>query len=231
MPMKNKCQLKMVAIILSLISFSAFSVTHVVTVRDNSFNPVTVVIEAGDTVRWVNEGPNAHNVYSMGRFRCANGCDANAGDGTPSSAAWIAEVTFRIPETVAYQCQPHVQFGMVGTVVVQNPSSGTTHQIAADPDNMFTPNNLQITAGDVVYISNQGGEHNFQADDGSIICADGCEGDGQIVETNPTGFGWEFYRRFNTPQVIAYHCANPNHPAQTGILTVLSDVIFINGFQ
>jgi len=229
--MKNKRQLKIVSVVLFLSSFSAFSMTHVVTVRDNSFNPATIVIEAGDTVRWVNEGPGAHNVYSMGRFRCANGCDANAGDGTPSSDSWMAEVTFRIPETVPYQCQPHVQFGMVGTVVVQNPATGTTHQISANPDNTFTPNHLQISAGDVVYISNQGGEHNFQADDGSIICADGCAGDGSVVATSPTGFGWEFFRRFETAQVIPFHCANPSHSEQTGLLTIISDVLYSNGFE
>ncbi|WP_162846820.1 cupredoxin domain-containing protein [Marinicella litoralis] len=207
------------------------SKTHVVTVRDNSFNPATVVIEAGDTVRWVNAGPGAHNVYSMGRFRCANGCDANAGDGSPSSDLWVAEVTFRIPETVPYECQPHVQFGMVGTVVVQNPSSTTTHQITANPDNTFTPDHLHIMAGDVVYINNQGGEHNFQADDDSIICADGCEGDGQSVDSDPTGFQWELYRRFDTPRLIRYHCANPNHSAQTGVLKVISDVLFSHGFD
>ncbi len=204
---------------------------HVVTVRDNSFSPATVVIEAGDTVRWVNEGPGAHNVYAPGWFRCAEGCEANGGSGNPSTSAWVAEVTFRIPETVPYQCQPHVQFGMVGTVVVQTPSSGTTHQINAEPNNTFSPTDLEITAGDVVYFSNQGGEHNFQADDDSIICADGCVGDGQLVDPSPTGFPWEFYRRFDVPQVIPFHCANPSHIGQTGVLTVIADLLFSNGFE
>lgn len=214
-----------------LFSNGSMARTHIVTVRDNSFSPATVVIEAGDTVRWVNEGPGSHNVYAVGKFRCANGCEADGGNGNPSSDLWSAEVTFRVPETIPYECQPHVQFGMVGTVVVQTPSTGTTHQIAAQVNNTFVPDDLSISAGDVVYFNNQGGEHNFRTDNDALICADGCIGDGQNADTDPTGFAWEFYVRFNEVGDIPYHCANPAHSSQTGILRVLSDAIFVSGFD
>lgn len=202
-----------------------------VIVKDNSFAPANIVIEAGDTVRWINEGPSAHNIYAAGRFRCANGCDAEGGNGNPSNAAWVSEVTFRRPETIPYECQPHVGFGMVGTVTVQTPSTGTTYAITAEPDNSFEPDDLTIEAGDVVYFSNNGGEHNFRTIDDALICADGCQGDGQITDTAPTGFPWEFYVRFNQPQVIGYFCANPSHSQQIGILRINSDVIFSQGFE
>ncbi len=218
-------------LLLLLASDFVYGKTHTVVVRDNSFNPATVVIEAGDTVRWVNEGPGSHNVYAIGRFRCANGCEAEGGDGTPSDLPWIAEVTFRTVETIPYQCQPHVGFGMVGTVVVQSPNQGTTHQVTAQVDNTFSPDDLTILAGDVVRFSNAGGEHNLVADDGSLHCADGCAGDGQSTDTDPTGFPWAFYVRFDTPGVMPYHCANPAHSNQTGLLTILSDVFFLNGFE
>ncbi len=205
--------------------------THVVIVRDNSFNPATVVIEAGDTVRWVNEGPGAHNIYSVGRFRCADGCEAEGGDGTPSSGPWVSEVTFRLPDTVPYECQPHVGFGMVGTVVVQAPVSGTTYQLTAHVDNTFDPDDLTLLAGDVLLVNNQGGVHNFTTDDSSILCADGCMGDGMNVDTSPTGFPWEFYLRLNQVGEFPYHCANPSHNGQVGILRVLSDVFFKTGFE
>ena len=64
-----------------LCSVQAAAKVHVVTVQDNSFSPATVVIEAGDTVRWVNQGPGAHNIYAVGRFRCAEGCEAEGGNG------------------------------------------------------------------------------------------------------------------------------------------------------
>jgi plastocyanin len=217
--------------VITCFTSSVWAKTHVVIVRDNSFNPATVVIEAGDTVRWVNEGPGAHNIYSVGKFRCAEGCEADGGDGTPSNSPWVAEVTFRIPETIPYECQPHVGFGMVGTVVVQTPSTGTTHQIAAEADDTFLPNDLTVLAGDVLYVNNQGGVHNFTAIDESLVCADGCEGDGMNVSTSPTGFQWEFYLRLNTPGDIPFQCANPAHSNQTGILRVISDVVFRNGFE
>lgn len=205
--------------------------THVVIVKDNSFNPATIIIEAGDTVRWVNEGPSAHNIYAVGRFRCANGCEADGGNGNPSSKNWISEVTFRVPETIPYECQPHVGFGMVGTVVVQTPTTATTHEISAESDNTFVPDDLTIEAGDVVYFSNNGGEHNFRAVDDSLICADGCQGDGQLTTTSPTGFPWEFYVRFNQPMEVPYYCSNPSHSQQTGILRINSDVLFIDDFE
>lgn len=219
-------------LVLLLASFSTTSAkTHVVTVEDNFFSPVTVVIEAGDTVRWVNQGSAAHNVYAQGKFRCANGCDADGGNGDFTSDAWVSEVTFRIPETIPYVCQPHEKSGMVGTVVVQIPNTGTTHQVEAQVDNTFIPDDITILAGDVVYFSNQGGEHNINSLDDSLICADGCEGDGMTVSTNPTGFPWEFYLRFNVAGDIPYHCANPAHNNQSGILRVLSDVFFRHGFE
>lgn len=205
--------------------------THVVTVQDNSFSPVTVVIEAGDTVRWVNVGPGAHNVYAQGKFRCANGCEADGGDGDASNLSWVAEVTFRTPETIPYECEPHAIFGMFGTVVVQEPNTGITHHIEALENNTFVPNDLTILAGDVVNFSNQGGVHNFRSVDDSLICADGCEGDGYTASTSPTGFPWEFYVRFNEEVEIPYFCANPAHSNQIGILRVLSDVLFKNGFE
>ncbi len=228
--MKNDC-LHLIIVLLLLSASDLFARTHVVTVRDNSFNPATVIIEAGDTVRWVNEGPGSHNVYSVGNFRCANGCEADGGDGNPSDAAWVAEVTFRLPGTIPYECQPHVQFGMVGTVVVQTPSSATTHEINTNLNNQFVPNDLTITAGDVVYFNNQGGVHNFRTDDGVLLCAQGCEGDGQIVNTDPTGFPWEFYVRFDEVAEIPYFCANPAHSEQTGIIHVLSDLLFRSSFE
>ena len=38
--------------------------THTVTVRNFEFDPATLVVEAGDTVRWINES-GAHNVNAL----------------------------------------------------------------------------------------------------------------------------------------------------------------------
>ncbi len=216
--------------LLVLVMPSLMAETHEVIVLDNSFSPRNITIKAGDTVRWINEGPGSHNIYSMGNFRCANGCEAEGGDGSPAANGWVAEVTFRVPGTIAYECQPHVQFGMVGSVIVQPPSTDAP-TINALTDNTFSNNDLTVNAGERVFFSNQGGVHNFRTNDDSLICADGCEGDGQSVSTDPTGFPWEFYALFNEPGDIPYYCANPAHNNQTGILRVISDVLFMNGFE
>jgi plastocyanin len=207
-----------------------FAAVHVVTVQDNSFSPATVVIEAGDTVRWENNGPSAHNIYAVGKFRCANGCEAEGGNGNPSSDPWVAEITFRVPETIPYECQPHVGFGMVGTVVVNQPDT-VAAEITANPDNSYSPAELTVVEGQRVYFSNAGGEHNIHSTDESLICADGCEGDGLMVDTDPTGFPWEFYHLFTSPGTVSYQCDNPAHTSQTGVIHVLSEVIFANGFD
>ncbi|MGJ8663635.1 MAG: plastocyanin/azurin family copper-binding protein [Marinicella sp.] len=205
---------------------------HTVIVSSNSFSPSVVVIQAGDTVRWINDGTGSHNIYSVGRFRCAEGCDAiEGGNGDPSAEQWQAEVTFRIPGTIPYECQPHVQFGMVGTVVVEAPDESVVQQIDATIDNQFLPSEITIEAGQFLHVLNQGGVHNFRTADDSLICADGCENDGTIVDTDPSGFPWEIYVRMNSAGIYPFYCANPEHMAQTGVLTVLSDAIFVNGFE
>ena len=223
--------LHLVLFLMSLTGARAVAKVHVVTVQDNSFSPATVIIEAGDTVRWVNQGPGAHNIYAVGRFRCANGCEAEGGDGNPSSAAWVSEITFRVPETIPYECQPHVNFGMLGTIVVNQPAAASIPEVTANPDNTFSPAQLTIGQGEVVFFRNAGGEHNIRASDDSLLCADGCAGDGSNVDTDPTGFPWEFYHRFEQPGTLLYQCDNPAHSGQTISIEVISELIFSNGFD
>ncbi|HPQ88093.1 MAG TPA: plastocyanin/azurin family copper-binding protein, partial [Gammaproteobacteria bacterium] len=158
--MLKKTILKLTLII---ITFSANSKTHEVLVSSNVFSPSSLIIEAGDTVRWRNTG-GTHNVFANdGSFRCANGCDASGGDGNPSSLAWVAEVTFRQTGIFNYYCQPHVSFGMVGSVTVIEPTSVNIHYIQATVGNDFIPADISIQRGDVVKFSNAGGEHNIHS--------------------------------------------------------------------
>ncbi|HVS03328.1 MAG TPA: Calx-beta domain-containing protein [Thermoanaerobaculia bacterium] len=97
--------------------------TFVVQVKNNFFDPQTVVIAPGDTVTWRNVQGGIHNVAADdGSFRCANGCDDSGGDGAPSSASWEASRTFGSAGDVPYHCELHGApggLGMAGTVVVQ----------------------------------------------------------------------------------------------------------------
>ncbi|HJU39641.1 MAG TPA: plastocyanin/azurin family copper-binding protein, partial [Tahibacter sp.] len=79
-------------------------------------------IRAGDSVRFVNV-TGFHNVVADdGAFRCANGCDGQGGNGSPSGALWTATVVFPDPGTVGYYCEAHGApgSGMVGTIVVES---------------------------------------------------------------------------------------------------------------
>ena len=207
--------------------------THNVSVSSNIFTPNSLTIEAGDTVRWSNTG-GGHNVRaSDGSFRCAEGCDDrnDGGNGNPSGALWSFEITFHTIGTVSYFCEPHINFGMQGSITVVEPSSVAVHEIHATTANDFLPADLTIQRGDVVRFINDGGVHNINSTDNSLICSEGCFGDGTNADFNPTGFPWDIYVKFNSVEEISYHCSNHQATGNTGILRVLTDTVFSSGFE
>jgi plastocyanin len=75
---------------------------------DNRFEPQTMNVAPGTTVRWTNRGQHAHTVTSSeGRW--------DSGDITPG-ATYAA--TFQQPGTYYYYCRHHQQDRMQGTIVV-----------------------------------------------------------------------------------------------------------------
>ncbi len=91
-----------------------------------AFNPQTLTIQPGDTVRFANLG-GFHNVMADdGSFRCARGCDndGSGGNGSASTQIWSATVAFPNPGQFGYFCEPHGSpgEGMFGTIVVQGPA-------------------------------------------------------------------------------------------------------------
>ncbi|MDZ4811167.1 MAG: plastocyanin/azurin family copper-binding protein [Pseudomonadota bacterium] len=91
-----------------------------------AFNPQTLTIQPGDTVRFANLG-GYHNVMADdGSFRCARGCDndGNGGNGSASTQIWSATVAFPDPGQFGYFCEPHGSpgEGMYGTIIVQGPA-------------------------------------------------------------------------------------------------------------
>lgn len=98
---------------------------HFVTVLDSRFEPQHLTIAPGDSVQWTNEGSNAHNVDADdGSFRCAQGCDATGGDGSPSASSWSFSLTFDDPGETGYHCDLHGApgTGMFGTITVESAS-------------------------------------------------------------------------------------------------------------
>jgi plastocyanin len=88
------------------------STTATVAAYDNNFEPKTINVQPGATVRWVNRGRHAHTVT-------AEDDRWDSGDIRPG-ASYTA--TFQRPGTYYYFCRHHE--GMRGTVVVGNGSGG-----------------------------------------------------------------------------------------------------------
>jgi plastocyanin len=75
---------------------------------DNRFEPQTINVQPGSTVRWVNYGQHAHTVTA--------GDDSwDSGDVQPGASY---SVTFKRPGTYYYYCRHHTQDRMQGVVVV-----------------------------------------------------------------------------------------------------------------
>lgn len=117
---------------------------HTVTARNGPggrhFDPAALTIAVGDTVTFVNDpaDPGFHNVASdpgsVTAFRCANGCDADGGNGDPASNLWSATVAFPAAGTAPYYCEIHGAPGGVGMAGVITVTGGTpAPAIAVDP--------------------------------------------------------------------------------------------------
>lgn len=77
---------------------------------DNYFEPGTVNVQPGTTVRWVNNGKHKHTVTS-------NDDLWDSGDLAPGATY---SVTFTRPGTYYYYCRHHTNDKMQGTIVVGN---------------------------------------------------------------------------------------------------------------
>ena len=88
-----------------------------------SFKPKTILIEPGDTVTWINEVDEEHNVVSY-----PDGFPKGA---KPFSSSFLKKKgekwshTFSSKGTYEYHCVPHLPMGMHGSVIVSRPSTAT----------------------------------------------------------------------------------------------------------
>ena len=84
------------------------------------FSPKLLQIKSGDTVTWVNEAKEHHNMLS-----CPDGYPEGAQgflseDLTEQGQTWSH--VFTVPGTYEYHCLPHLPMGMRGGIVVDRPS-------------------------------------------------------------------------------------------------------------
>jgi plastocyanin len=159
---------------------------YTVTVQSNFFDPADLTIETGQSVKWVN----------LGGFHNVNGSQAtypnnpeSFGSGAASSDPWEYIFTFTIPGVYDYQCDPHVGFGMIGTVVVEDPAGPEypLYDIAIvtteDADGVADSSGVLCTLSGNVYGVNLGSGLSFTMIDNN--------GDGINVYSSSNDFGYE----------------------------------------
>ena len=96
-----------------------------------AFDPETVTVEVGGTVKWTNESDVGHTVtayedrlpdggafFASGGFESESAARTHVSDGLVGSDSEY-EHTFDEPGTYDYYCIPHESSGMVGTVRVE----------------------------------------------------------------------------------------------------------------
>lgn len=88
---------------------------HIVIASGLSFSPQDITVKIGDIVQWENQGGN-HNVNGTVDQFPNNPEGFNSG--VASSDSWIYQFTFTVPGIYNYQCDPHADLGMTGTVTV-----------------------------------------------------------------------------------------------------------------
>jgi len=92
------------------------------------FEPAVVKIEKGDTVTW--SGDAMHNSASI-KEMLPKGAKPWMGSLTKKAGDKSISVKFDIEGLYGYNCTPHAMFGMVGLVVVGDPSANIKEAKAA----------------------------------------------------------------------------------------------------
>jgi len=84
------------------------------------FAPKLLRIKAGDTVTWVNEAQEQHNMLSFPDGYPEGAEGFLSPDLTQQGQTWSRR--FTAPGTYEYHCLPHLPMGMRGAVIVDRPS-------------------------------------------------------------------------------------------------------------
>ena len=193
--------------------------SHSVDVTNNVYTPKEITINQGDTVIWTNS-EGRHNVNGQQSVYPSN----PESFGNDVGTGWVFSHVFTIPGVYDYQCDPHVQFGMVGTVTVLD-STATIHEVLVS-NGTFTPQDITIMLGDVIKWRQIEGSHNVN-------------GNQDTYPDNPASFGngpaapgdWLYYYQFTMPGKYDYQCDPHVQFGMVGKVTVmelLPDSLTIN---
>ena len=135
--------------------FSSFNISSAkifeVNVSNTKFTPKNITVFAGDTVRWINTQGN-HNVNG----NILTYPDNPESFGNEVGESWTYIFKFTKPGKYDYECTPHRNFGMVGTVSVDiandvdNPAPTVNNKVNVypNPASDYLTINLSSGSGD-----------------------------------------------------------------------------------
>lgn len=89
---------------------------HIVNVQSFAFNPKSLVINEGETVKWVNKTGKNHNIDGTKQKYSSNPEDIYSGP--PIEKNWEYAFRFNIPGTYKYESELYANTGMKGTIEV-----------------------------------------------------------------------------------------------------------------
>jgi plastocyanin len=110
----------LLTLVLILLGTMGFSVTHKITNAGNTFSPASITINLGDTVNF--SISNMHNAVEVSQATYdAKGTTPLPGFSVPFSGGLV------LPDKLTagthyYVCTPHASIGMIGIIIVKDPT-------------------------------------------------------------------------------------------------------------
>lgn len=119
-----------------ILIYSSFAKQFNVDVSNIKYTPKDITISVGDTVVWTNT-QGSHNVNGSTSVFPSN---PESFGNSVAGPGWTLTHVFSLPGTYDYRCDPHANFGMVGTVTVETQSEVNETQFAVGKDFNIYPN-------------------------------------------------------------------------------------------
>ncbi|NBX76606.1 MAG: hypothetical protein EBQ92_08630 [Proteobacteria bacterium] len=125
--MKNTLLATASAVVLTLLASPAFAKEYTIKEVSNYdkpnkpyyFEPSTLTIQPGDTVKFVNAQDEMHDMMVISQPK---GVDEMIMSPMHEKQGDTFSYTFTVPGTYQYHCHPHEKLGMKGTIIVGKPS-------------------------------------------------------------------------------------------------------------